>query len=104
MNDTINILYNNTPYIPNSYITNKVYDKSDKIDINRINNNSTIFIINLDILENDEFNETLASEYLFYNNIDYMIFNINKNFTEYYLPSIKYFYPSFSIVRRFPNT
>ena len=95
MKDTINILYNNTPYIPNSYFTNKLYDKSDKIDINTINNNSTIFIINLDIFENDEFNKTLSSEYLLYNNIDYMIFNINKNSDVlYYLPSIKYFYQS----------
>ena len=94
MEQSINILYNNIPYIPNSYLTNKIYDKSDKIDTKNINNNSTIFIINLDILENGEFNKKLALEYLLYNNIDYMIFNKNENIKIYNLPSIKYFYKS----------
>jgi hypothetical protein len=89
---SINILYNDTPFIVNSYLPNIEYDKSDKLNKeNNISNNCMIFIINLDIVINDEFNKNLAEEYLFYNNLDYMVFNINNTTIEYKLPSIKYF-------------
>ena len=89
----INFLYDNVPFITNSYLSNNIYNKNDNIENNILDLDENIFIINfVKPLDNND------KSSLKYNNPNYMLFNKLKDDYVYNLPSINY-YNDFSFIK-----
>ena len=86
MNSEIKILYNNIPFIPNSYLPNDTYSKNDIINEIKLNLNESIFIINFFKPDNIDNKEPLK-----FNNPNYMLFNNKNDGIIYNLPSINFY-------------
>lgn len=92
MNDKFSFLYNNVPFITNSYFSSDIYEKNDLINNQILNLDENIFIINFK--KPTDISDTSS---LKFNDPNYMLFNVLKNGIDYNLPSINY-YNDFSYV------